>query len=85
MSATDETVSVIAPGEISRPQRLAVSQFDIDAGVILRELRHFNAAIDQHLELADPAGENPFDVLLLQPETVREAGGLRKSRRAREY
>jgi hypothetical protein len=58
-----------------RLQRAAVAQFDIHAGVVLRETRHFNAAIGRHLELVDPAGEDPLDVVLPQPETVGVAGG----------
>ena len=71
----DQTASAVAPDEILRPQRAAVAQLDIDAGVVLREARHLNAAIDRHLELVDPAGEDPLDVVLPQPETVRVAGG----------
>ena len=71
----DQAASAVAPDEILRPQRAAVAQFDIHAGVVLRETRHFNAAIDRHLELVDPAGEDPLDVVLPQPETVGVAGG----------
>ena len=71
----DQAASAVAPDEILRPQRAAIAQFDIHAGVVLRETRHFNAAIDRHLELVDPAGEDPLDVVLPQPETVGVAGG----------
>jgi hypothetical protein len=67
---TDETASAVAPEEISRPQRLAVSQFDIDAGLVLREPRHFPAAIDRHRQLADPVGQYALDVLLPQRKPV---------------
>ena len=37
---TNQAASSVAPDEIVRPQRLAVGQLDIDAGVVLREARH---------------------------------------------
>jgi hypothetical protein len=45
---TDETASSVAPDEILRPQRLAVGQLDVDAGVVLRDIGHFASAIDRH-------------------------------------
>src|SRR5260221_12245092 len=42
----DQTASSVASDEILRPQRLAVGQFDVDAGVVLRETRHVTCAID---------------------------------------
>jgi hypothetical protein len=70
-----QAASAIAPDEILRPQRAAVAQFDINAGVVLRETRHLNAAINRRLELVDPAGEDPLDVLLPQAKPVRAPGG----------
>src|SRR5262245_39107109 len=67
---TAQPASAVAPDEISRPQRLTVSQFDIDAGVVLRDSRHFPSAIDRHRKLADPAGQYALDVLLPQREPV---------------
>ena len=67
---TDQTASSVAPDEILRPQRLAVGQLDVDAGVVLREARHLTSAIDRHRQLADPAGQYPLDVVLPQPEPV---------------
>src|SRR5262245_48859339 len=72
---TAQTASAVAPDEISRPQRLAVSQLDIDAGVVLRNSRHFPSAIGRHRQLADPAGQYALDVLLPQPEPVIVPGG----------
>ena len=66
----DQTASAIAPDEIIRPQRLAVGQLDVDAGVVLRETRHLTSAIDRHRQLADPAGEYALDVVLPQCEPV---------------
>ena len=71
----DLTAPAVAPDEILRPQRAVFTQFDIHAGFVLREARYFNAAIDRHLELVDPAAEDPLDVVLPQPEAVRMAGG----------
>src|SRR5205823_5334510 len=43
----DQTASSVTPDEILRPQRLAVVQRDVDAGVVLREPRDFTFAIDR--------------------------------------
>jgi hypothetical protein len=72
---TNQTASSVAPGEIFRPQRLAVRQLDVDAGVVLREPRHLTSAIDGHLKLADPAGQYALDVVLPEPERVGMPGG----------
>ena len=72
---TDQTASSVAPDEIFRPQRLAVGQLDVDAGVVLREARHLTPAIDRHRQLADPAGQDALDVVLPQPEPVVVPGG----------
>ena len=71
----DQAASSVAPGEILRPQRLAVGQLDVDAGFVLREPRHLTPAIDRHLELFDPAGQDALDVLLPEPERVGMPGG----------
>ena len=63
------------PTRYSRPQRLAVGQLDVDAGVVLREARHLTSAIDRHRQLADPAGQDALDVVLPQPEPVVVPGG----------
>jgi hypothetical protein len=67
---TDQTASSVAPDEVFRPQRLAVGQFDVDAGVVLRETGYLTSVIDRHRQLADPAGQYALDVVLLQPEPV---------------
>src|SRR5207245_938825 len=67
---TDQTASAVAPDEILRPQRLAVGQLDVDAGVVLGETGHLTSAVDRHPKLADPAGEDALDVVLPQPEPV---------------
>ena len=56
-------------------QRFAVGQLDIDAGVVLRETRHFASAIDRHCQLPDPAGQYALDMVLPQPESVVVPGG----------
>ena len=71
----DQTASSVAPDEILRPQRLAVGQLDVDAGVVLRETRHLTSAIDRHRQLVDPAGQDALDVVLPQPEPVVVPGG----------
>ena len=71
----DHAASAVAPDEIFRPQRLAVGQLDVDAGVVLREARHFTSAIDRHRQLADPLGQDALDVVLPQPEPVVVPGG----------
>ena len=71
----DQAASSVAPDEIVRPQRLAVGQLDVDAGVVLRETRHLTSAIDRHRQLADPAGQDALDVVLPQPEPVGVPGG----------
>jgi hypothetical protein len=62
--STDQTASSVAPDEILRPQRLAVGQLDVHAGVVLRETRHVTFAIDRHLKLVDPVGQYALDVVL---------------------
>ena len=71
----DHAASSVAPDEILRPQRLAVGQLDVDAGVVLRETRHLTPAIDRHRQLVDPVGQDALDVVLPQPEPVRVPGG----------
>ena len=66
----DEAASSVAADEVLRPQRLAVGQLDVDAGVVLREPRHLTFAIDGHGQLVDPAGQDALDVVLPQPEPV---------------
>src|SRR5437016_10711380 len=72
---TDQTASSVAPDEIFGPQRPAVGQLDVDAGVVLRETGHFTAVVDRHPQLVDPAGQYSFDVVLPQPEPVVVPGG----------
>jgi hypothetical protein len=67
---TDQTASSVAPDEIFRPQRRAIAQLDLNAGVVLRETGRFTSATDRHRQLVDPAGENVLDVILPQREPV---------------
>ena len=71
----DQAASSVASDEILRPQRLAVGQLDVDAGVVLRETRHLTSAIDRHRQLVDPAGQDALDVVLPEPEPVGMPGG----------
>ena len=66
----DEASSTVAPDEVVRPQRLAVGQLDVDAGVVLREPGRLTVAIDGHRQLVDPTGQDALDVVLPQPEPV---------------
>ena len=66
----DQAASTVAPDEVLGPQRPAVGELDVDAGVVLRETGHLSAVVDRHRQLDDPAGQYPFDVVLPQPEPV---------------
>ena len=46
--STDQAASSVAPDEILRPQRLALGQLDLDAGVVLREAAHLTPVIDPY-------------------------------------
>ena len=72
---TDQAASAVAPDEILRPQRPAIAELDIDAGIVLREACHLDTAIGRHLELLDPAGQYALDMDLPQPEPVIVPGG----------
>ena len=56
------------------PAATAVSQLDVDAGVVLRKARHLASAIELHRQLADPVGQDALDVLLPEREPVVVAG-----------
>jgi hypothetical protein len=68
---TDNAASSVAPDEISRPQRRAVGQLDVDAGLVLREARYLTPVIDPHRQLGDPGGHDPLDLVLKDPEPIR--------------
>ena len=70
-----DAASSVAPDEVVRPERLAVGQLDVDAGVVLREARHLASASDRHPQLADPGGQDALEVALPQREPVVVAGG----------
>ena len=67
----DDAASAVAPDEIARPQRPAVGQLDVDAGVVLREARHLASVVDPHRQLGDPGGHDPLDLVLEDREEVR--------------
>ena len=71
----DQAAPAVAPDEVFRPQRPAVGQLDVDAGVVLREARHLAPAIDRHRQLVDPAGQDLLDAVLPQREPVVVARG----------
>src|SRR5918994_365807 len=66
---------VVASYEVVRPERRAVGQLDVDAGVVLREARHLAFVDDRHCQFADPAGQDALEVSLPQRESVVVAGG----------
>jgi hypothetical protein len=66
----NQAAAAIAPNEILRTERLTLGERDVDAGVVLRETRHFTSAIDRHRQLADPLGQDALDVVLPQPENI---------------
>ena len=66
----DQAATAIASDEVLRPQRTAVGELDVDAGVVLGKARHLTCAIDRHCQLADPGGEDALDVVLPQREHV---------------
>ena len=68
---TDQAAPSVASDEVLRPQRPAVGQLDLDAGVVLGEARHLTSVIDQHRQLGDPGGHDPLDLVLPDPERVR--------------
>ena len=71
----DQAATSVAPGEVFRPQRPAVGQLDVDAGAVLRETRHVTSAVDRHLQLVHPAGQDLLEAVLQQREPVGMAGG----------
>src|SRR6185437_1452084 len=70
----DQAATAVAPDEVARPHRRAFGQLDIDAIFVLSEADHLAPAIDWHLEVLNPAGEDALDVALPQPETVGMPG-----------
>ena len=66
----DQAASAVAADEILRPQRAAVGQRDVHAGVVLREPVTSHSAMDRHRQLPDPVGQDAFDVVLPQREPV---------------
>jgi hypothetical protein len=71
----DQAASSVAADEIVRPQRPAIGQLDVDAGVVLGEARHRTLAMDRNRQLADPAGQDALEVALPQREPVVVAVG----------
>jgi hypothetical protein len=71
----NQAASPVTADEEVRPQRPAIGQLDVDAGIVLREDGDLAAVVDRHAQLADPAGQDALDVVLPQPEPVGVAGG----------
>ncbi len=69
-SLANQAATAIAPDQVLAPYRPAVSQRDVDAGVVLPEAGHLAPAMDRHAQLVDPVGECALDAVLRQPEHV---------------
>jgi hypothetical protein len=54
---SDHTAAPVAPDQIVRPERRAVGQRDVDAGIVLGEPCHLTFARGRHPELIDPGGQ----------------------------
>ena len=52
----------------------ALGEVQVDAGLVLGEAGHLQAATDRHPQLLDPAEHDPLDVVLPQPQRVRVPG-----------
>ena len=65
-----KAATAVASDEVRRSHRTAVGQRDVDAGGILREPRHLDAAIDRDRQLVDPRGEDALDGFLREREPV---------------
>src|SRR6185503_19020600 len=66
----DLAAPAIASHEIFCPQRRAVRQRDVDAGLILREIRDRAPAMDRHAEFANPISQQALDMVLPQREPI---------------
>ena len=66
----DHAATAIASDEVRRPERRAVRQPDVDAGVVPVEAGHLASAQDRHGQLTDPAGQDALDVALPEREPV---------------
>src|SRR5262245_40656726 len=66
---TDQAASAVAANEVLGPERPALGQLDIDAGVVLDETRHF-LSINGYRQIAYPASQYALDVGLPKSEPV---------------
>src|SRR5258706_7330083 len=71
---SDHTAASVAPEQIVRPDRRAVGQRDVDAGVVLGEPCHLTFARGRHPELLDPATTRLLGLNLREGEPVVVAG-----------
>ncbi len=69
--APDHAAPSVAADEILRPQRPALGQLDVDAGVVLREAHHLTSVVDPHRQFGDPGGHDLLDLVLPDPERIR--------------
>src|SRR6185312_12169716 len=71
----DHAAAAVAADEVLGPQRLAVRELDVDAGVVLREAGDLAPTLDLHPELVDPAGQDLLEALLHEREPVGVPAG----------
>src|SRR5580698_9560890 len=74
-SLANQTAAAIATDEVLRAERPTVRERNVNAGAVLRETGYLTSAIDGHRQFADPVGQDAFNVLLAQCETVVMPGG----------
>ncbi len=71
----DHTASPVRADEVRGADRLAGAETDLDATLVLHEPDDLMTAMDEHAEFVEPAGHDPLDVVLPQPQSVRMPGG----------
>jgi len=70
----DHAAPPVAAHHIVRSQKLSTRQPDVDARAVVGDARHLPSAIDPHLQLLGPLGQDAFDMLLPQRKPVRVPG-----------
>ena len=65
----------VASDEVVGSQRLVADEVDVDASVVLGEAAHLASAVDRHVQLGDPAGQDRLERALPQRKPVIVARG----------
>src|SRR5262249_17896657 len=71
----DQAATAVTSDEVVRPQRTAVGEGDVDAGVVVGKAGHLAPAQDRDPQLLDPGGEDTLDGVLPEREPVAVARG----------